>query len=158
MIQSLLGLFLLTLLGWLLSEDRAGVRWRVPAAGLVLQFALALLLIKAPVLRDAFLGLNQALLALQEATRAGTSFVFGYVGGAELPFEELAGASSFVLAFQALPGTFSDTCSDGGGFYGGDECHATNWYCDGNVLKSDKVDKFDIDPGTCNSLVLCNHA
>ena len=103
MLQSLFGLILLTLIGWLLSEQRSSVRWRVPAARLALQFALALLLIKAPLLQDLFLGLNQALLSLQEATRAGTSFVFGFIGGAEPPFEEREGISSFVLAFQALP-------------------------------------------------------
>jgi len=42
-------------------------------------------------------------LALQEATHAGTSFVFGYVGGGPLPFAESYPGSSFILAFQALP-------------------------------------------------------
>jgi len=47
--------------------------------------------------------LNQGLLSLQEATQAGTSFVFGFLGGGEVPYEEQAGKSSFILAFQALP-------------------------------------------------------
>ncbi len=41
--------------------------------------------------------------SLQEATRAGTGFVFGYLGGGALPFDEKAPGASFVLAFQALP-------------------------------------------------------
>ena len=40
---------------------------------------------------------------LQEATQAGTSFVFGYLGGGTLPFKVEAPASAFILAFQALP-------------------------------------------------------
>nr|VFJ60201.1 MAG: nucleoside transporter [Candidatus Kentron sp. DK] len=47
--------------------------------------------------------LNRALLSLQEATRAGTGFVFGFIGGGDVPYEEKAGTSSFILAFQALP-------------------------------------------------------
>ncbi|VFN07207.1 MAG: concentrative nucleoside transporter, CNT family, partial [Candidatus Kentron sp. G] len=77
--------------------------WRIPIAGLALQFVLAFLLIKLPLLQDFFIVLNQGLLALQEATRAGTGFVFGFIGGAEVPYEEKAGTSSFILAFQALP-------------------------------------------------------
>ena len=42
-------------------------------------------------------------LTLQQATDAGSSFVFGYLGGGPLPFEETQPAASFVLAFRALP-------------------------------------------------------
>jgi CNT family concentrative nucleoside transporter len=40
---------------------------------------------------------------LQSATQAGTSFVFGYLGGPPLPFAETHPGASFILAFQALP-------------------------------------------------------
>ncbi len=46
---------------------------------------------------------NRAVLVLQEATAAGTSFVFGYIGGGSLPFTEKFPGASFSLAFQALP-------------------------------------------------------
>jgi CNT family concentrative nucleoside transporter len=47
--------------------------------------------------------LNEGLLSLQQATQAGTSFVFGYLGGGAPPYEESGPGTSFVLAFQALP-------------------------------------------------------
>jgi len=102
-IQSLFGLFVLIGIVWLLSEKRTAVGWRTPVAGLALQFVMALLLLKLPYMQDFFLMLNQGLLSLQEATQAGTSFVFGFLGGGEVPYEEQAGKSSFILAFQALP-------------------------------------------------------
>jgi CNT family concentrative nucleoside transporter len=40
---------------------------------------------------------------LQKATDAGTGLVFGYLGGADLPFAELKPGSSFILAFRAFP-------------------------------------------------------
>nr|VFK39436.1 MAG: concentrative nucleoside transporter, CNT family [Candidatus Kentron sp. SD]VFK41094.1 MAG: concentrative nucleoside transporter, CNT family [Candidatus Kentron sp. SD]VFK78881.1 MAG: concentrative nucleoside transporter, CNT family [Candidatus Kentron sp. SD] len=101
--QPLFGLLLLLFLCWLSSEKRSRIGWRIPAVGLALQFLLAFTLIKLPVLQESFLALNQVLSALQEATNAGTSFVFGFIGGSDLPYEEQPGKSSFILAFRALP-------------------------------------------------------
>jgi CNT family concentrative nucleoside transporter len=90
-------------LAWLASERRRAVPWRTVGAGLALQLALALLLLKLPMAKQAFLALNDAMLALEKATQAGTSLVFGYLGGGAPPFAVTDPASSFVLAFRALP-------------------------------------------------------
>lgn len=71
--------------------------------GLGLQIALALLLLKLPAVREVFLALNDMVTTLQQATLAGTALVFGYAGGGEAPFAVRPGASTFILAFQALP-------------------------------------------------------
>src|SRR5437762_13442771 len=101
--RGLLGIAVLLLLAWVLSEDRFRVAWRVVAAGVLLQFGLALLFLKFPPAGAVFLLLNQAVEALQKATEAGTGFVFGYLGGAELPSIESKLGSSFIFAFRALP-------------------------------------------------------
>ena len=101
--QSAFGLVMLLLLAWLLSENRRMVPWRIVLAGLALQMVLAALLLKAPPLQRMFLALNDALLALERATQAGTSFVFGYLGGAPVPFATSGAGSTFILAFKALP-------------------------------------------------------
>jgi CNT family concentrative nucleoside transporter len=97
------GIAFLLALGWALSEDRRAVRWRVVASGLGLTVALAALLLAVPWLRDAVFALNGALEALERATQAGTSFVFGYLAGGPAPYPESNPAASFVLAFRALP-------------------------------------------------------
>jgi len=102
-LQSALGILVFLLLVWLFSEDRARVPWRTLLAGVVLQFVLAGMLLWLPPFKLLFLGLNQLLLALEQATREGTSFVFGYLGGGTLPFAEAGPGSSFILAFRALP-------------------------------------------------------
>ncbi|HTW35257.1 MAG TPA: nucleoside transporter C-terminal domain-containing protein, partial [Rhizomicrobium sp.] len=68
-----------------------------------LQFALALLLLKIPAARSVLFSLNGAVDALTAATRTGTAFVFGYIGGASAPFtvSDPKGMTSF--AFQVLP-------------------------------------------------------
>lgn len=90
-------------LAWALSENRRAVPWRIVVTGLALEIVLAALLLKAPPLQQFFLGLNDLMLALERATQAGTSFVFGYVGGGPLPFETKSAGSTFILAFRALP-------------------------------------------------------
>ena len=102
-LQSAFGFFAIFLIAWLLSENRRAVPWRIVIAGALLQIALAALLLMVPLFRDGFLALNQLLSALEQATRAGTGFVFGFLGGGPPPFEERPGTSSFVLAFRALP-------------------------------------------------------
>ena len=102
-LQSAFGFFAFILIAWLISEDRRAVPWRIVISGALLQIVLAALLLKVPLFKDAFLALNDALMALERATQAGTTFVFGWLGGGEPPYEERPGVSSFVLAFRALP-------------------------------------------------------
>lgn len=101
--QALAGVAGLLALAWIASEKRAAIPWRAVGAGLALQFALTLVLLKLPGTKAAFLWLNDILLGLEKATQAGTAFVFGYLGGGSLPFAVTDPNSSFVLAFRALP-------------------------------------------------------
>jgi len=103
MVHSLMGLTTLLAAAWLLSENRRFIPWRTVAAGLIMQAAIAVLMLKAPLFREIFFGLNTIVMTFQEATQAGTSFVFGYLGGGPLPFAETKPGGSFSLAFQALP-------------------------------------------------------
>jgi CNT family concentrative nucleoside transporter len=102
-LQSAIGFISLALLTWLFSEGRKQVNVRTLVTGLGLQLGLALLLLKAPGSQTAFLWLNRAVQGLEASTRAGTSFVFGYLGGGALPFEAKAPAASYILAFRGLP-------------------------------------------------------
>ncbi len=102
-IHSLAGFLAIGLLAWCLSEKRRNVNLRVVVSGLILQLLIALLLLKAPGIQVAFLWLNRAVEALEASTRAGTTFLFGYLGGGPLPFDEKAPGMSYVFAFRGLP-------------------------------------------------------
>ena len=102
-LQAIMGLVVLTGIAFLLSENRRRIDFKWIAAGLVLQFAVAALLLNVPFFMDIFIFLNRVVLALDEATRAGTAMVFGYGGGGSLPFDEKTPGASFILAFQSLP-------------------------------------------------------
>ena len=102
-LQSAFGLLVFMGFAWAVSENRRAASLRVAVSGIAAQLILAALLLKLPPLEAALAGLNDLVLALQNATTAGTSFVFGYLGGGPLPFEETQPGASFVLAFRALP-------------------------------------------------------
>ena len=102
-IQGIIGLVGLVALAWAISENRRAFPWRTAAIGLAVQFALALLLIKLPGSQIVFRWIGNAVDALVRATEAGTSLVFGFLGGGALPFEETFPGASFVFAFRSLP-------------------------------------------------------
>lgn len=102
-VQGILGLAAFCVVAWLISENRRAVSLRIVVVGLALQGILAFLLLNLAIVQDAFMLLNQAILALQQATESGTRFVFGFLGGGDPPFEETHAGASFVLAFRALP-------------------------------------------------------
>jgi CNT family concentrative nucleoside transporter len=102
-LQSALGICVLIATAWVLSEDRRVFNWRMVAGTLLLQAALALLLLKLPMIRDALFQLNGLTSALSTATGAGTSFIFGYIGGGPAPFTVTHPANMINLAFGILP-------------------------------------------------------
>lgn len=92
----MLGIVVLIGFAWLLSTNRRAVRWRLVAAGIVIQLVLAWLLLSVPpVVRcvDAVAwGVNQVI----ASAAAGSAFVFGELANMEGPW-------GFVFAVQALP-------------------------------------------------------
>jgi len=102
-LQPLFGILVLLLFAWLISENRMRIRWGEIAVGMAVTIALAVLMLKAPFARQAFYLLNKGVALLEASTKAGTSFVFGYLGGGALPFDEKTPGSSFVFALQSLP-------------------------------------------------------
>jgi CNT family concentrative nucleoside transporter len=101
--QSFLGLLIIPCFAWLISENRKVARFKILIISIVIQLILAWLLLKFPPFQQFFLALNQVVTGLEQATLAGTSFVFGYLGGATLPYQERIPHSSVILAFRILP-------------------------------------------------------
>lgn len=101
--HSLFGFLALLAIAWLFSEHRFRIPWRPVVIGTGLQLMLGVILLKAPGFKAFFILLNQGVMALEQATLQGTSFVFGYLGGGPLPFTETSAGAGYILAFRALP-------------------------------------------------------
>ena len=102
-LQGLFALAVLLFIAFALSENRRAIPLRVVIGGVALQIALALLFTKFPPAVAAILKLTHGVEALQRATDAGTSLVFGFLGGAPLPYAETKPGASYILAFRAFP-------------------------------------------------------
>jgi len=103
--RGIIGIAVLLSMAWGLSEDRSGrpgARWILGA--LLLQGALALVIVRVPFVWDIMIGANAIVAAIESATLSGSSYMFGYLGGAPLPFELKEGVDPpLVIAFQILP-------------------------------------------------------
>ena len=102
-LQSAFGVCALLAIALAISENRRAVSFKQAAIALAVTFLTAVALIKLPFVTRAFSTINDAIGAISAASRAGTSFVFGYLGGGTLPFDLKAPGADFILAFQALP-------------------------------------------------------
>src|SRR5258706_5478468 len=102
-LQSAFGVFGLLAIAWVFGENRGAVSLRQAVVGLLVTFLTAVARRKRPFVAHAFGVINDAVGAIPAASRAGTSFVFGYLGGGALPFDLKAPGADFILAFQALP-------------------------------------------------------
>lgn len=104
-LRGVIGLAALLALAWALSENRARrPGWRWIAGALALQGVLAVLIVRVPAVWQAVGLANSAVSAIERATLKGSAYMFGYLGGAELPFVLKEGAEPpLVIAFQILP-------------------------------------------------------
>src|SRR5215470_2708892 len=102
-LQSAFGVVALLAIAWACGESRRAVSPKQAAIGLAATLGTAIVLLKLPVVAHAFGAINDAVGAISAASRAGSSFVFGYIGGGTLPFDVKVPGADFILAFQALP-------------------------------------------------------
>jgi CNT family concentrative nucleoside transporter len=105
--QSLIGLIVIPLAAWALSERRTAIGparlARLLLAGIGLQVVVAGVMLNVPAVRGAFDWAAGLVTALQAATGAGMQMVFGYLAGAPAPFQTVNPQNGFILAFHALP-------------------------------------------------------
>ena len=74
---SLLGMFVLLLIGWLLSIDRRVIPWRIILWGIGLQFMFALFILRTAAGEAIFATMNDVIVALLGFTVQGAQFLFG---------------------------------------------------------------------------------
>ena len=103
--QGLIGIILILTLAWALSEDRRNrPGWRWIGGAVALQITLALVVINVPAVWRIVGAANDAVAAIEAATLVGSSYMFGYTGGAPIPFLLKPGvAAPVIVAFQILP-------------------------------------------------------
>jgi CNT family concentrative nucleoside transporter len=103
--RGIIGIAVLIAAAWAISENRkAHPGWRWILGALAVQGVLAVVILRVPAVWAAVSLVNNAVSAVEAATLKGSAYMFGYLGGAELPFALKDGAQPpLVIAFQILP-------------------------------------------------------
>ena len=101
--RALLGIALIYGVCWVLSEKRKLFPFRLIIGATIMQFVFALILFGIPFVRAILFKANDVVDGLQNATRAGTSFVFGYVGDNVAADQLMGGSPPPLFFFQILP-------------------------------------------------------
>jgi len=102
-LQSLLGLAAIIGVCWLLSEDRSRFPWRLTLGAVAVQAVLVLVVFGLPGAEYVLGAITGSVDALSTATRHGTQFIFGYLGGGDQPYAVTNDRALFVFAFEVLP-------------------------------------------------------
>ncbi len=102
-LQATLGIVVFIAIPLPFSTARRNIRWSMVVGAVALQFAICILLLKVPFISQAFAYVNDAVGAVGHATRQGTAFVYGYLGGGDKPFEVTNPNAVVTFAFQVLP-------------------------------------------------------
>ncbi len=101
-LQAALGILIYVALAMPFSSRVRGIHWPLVLKAIGWQFAICWLLLRVPVITHSLGFLNQVVAALSAATLRGTSFVFGYVGGAPPPFALQNPSQLAIFAFQVI--------------------------------------------------------
>ncbi|MEZ5499622.1 MAG: nucleoside transporter C-terminal domain-containing protein [Steroidobacteraceae bacterium] len=104
-LQGVLGIAAIVGLCWAVSENRRGMpSWRWLGTALLIQLVVAVTLLRIPAMFEVLRFGNTAVDALARASRAGSAYMFGYLGGADLPFDlRDGGGRPVIIAFEILP-------------------------------------------------------
>lgn len=97
-IQATLGMLSWVLCAWILSEHRRRFPWRSVLGGLLLQLALAWLLLRTEAGASLFAGVDHAFRRLLAFAGEGTALVFGPIANETLLKEKWGPANGFVFA------------------------------------------------------------
>lgn len=101
--QGFLGILFIFFILYLFSENKKNIRWRSVIQGLCVQVIFAIIALFFPPFKKILASISDGVVVLKDATTEGTKFVFGYLGGGDVPFALKPDCHSVIFAFQILP-------------------------------------------------------
>ena len=102
-IQSLIGIAALILIAIPFSESIQKIKVKFIIYALLIQISLAFILLEIPFISSFFDVMSMAVESLRLSAIEGSSFVFGYLGGGDAPFEVSNNQNLPIFAFTFLP-------------------------------------------------------
>ena len=93
--RGIVGLISLIIISYLLSNNKKKIKWRIVSVSILVQFAIAVLIIKIPFIQSLFKIFSKFFVRIINYTTTGSSFLFSFLVDQE--------NSSYIFAFQVLP-------------------------------------------------------
>lgn len=93
--RGVLGMISLIFIAFLFSSNRRAINWKYVGIGLAIQLAIAIGVLRIPLIQKAFEAVGKLFVNILEFTRAGSIFLFGDMMD--------VGTYGFIFAFQVLP-------------------------------------------------------
>ena len=102
-LRGFLGILILLFIAYLLSSYRKKIDWKLVATGIALQIVIALLVLKVPLIRNAFDAIGSGFVKFLGFAAYGAQFLFGDLARNSDAVENSRHNLGFLFAFQALP-------------------------------------------------------
>ncbi len=102
-LRGFLGILILLFFAYLLSSYRKKIDWKLVATGIALQIIIALLVLKVPLIRNAFDAIGSGFVKFLGFAAYGAQFLFGDLARNSDAVENSRHNLGFLFAFQALP-------------------------------------------------------
>ena len=93
--RGIIGIITLLLIAFLFSKNRKAINWSLVGKGLLLQFILALLILKVPFVHASFKYVSSVFVVILDFTSEGSKFLFGSFMNVD--------SFGYIFAFQVLP-------------------------------------------------------
>ena len=93
--RGIVGLISLIIISYLLSNNKKKIKWRIVFVSILVQFTIAVLIIKIPFIQSLFKIFSNFFVRIINYTTSGSSFLFSSLVDQE--------NSSYIFAFQVLP-------------------------------------------------------
>jgi concentrative nucleoside transporter, CNT family len=102
-LRGFLGILVLISIAYLLSSHRKKIDWKLVGSGIFLQILIALLVLKVPLIRNAFDAIGSGFVKFLSFASYGAQFLFGDLAKNSDAVENSRHSLGFLFAFQALP-------------------------------------------------------
>lgn len=94
--KGIIGLLVFMLVGYLVSNNRKAINWRLVGIGITLQIVFGVLIMKVPLVREVFDAVSTGFVRFLDFSIDGSKFLFGDLANDKSSF-------GFIFAFQVLP-------------------------------------------------------
>lgn len=102
-IRGIIGIVVLLSIAYLLSSYRKKIDWKLVGSGVILQIVIAILILKVPVIRNAFDIIGAGFVKFLSFALNGAQFLFGDLVKNSDANPDAKHSLGFLFAFQALP-------------------------------------------------------